>query len=198
MAKKVSAEKFLSLQFKEVCLHAQAFGDKFEKEGFEKFNKGICIMVYFYVYLYLLLYFLKKDYTDEFLDYLKEGITGGYLKDIPFPTKVNIEKYWSQINKDLDLAFENGFPEPKLIAKLLQVAAFDTEYDAFLFISIVESLSNDIKDIVESIKKYTVSESNTICLLDFINLHLKELKLAGVVFAITLAISFMTFFLIYL
>lgn len=113
-ASNVSPENFVEIVFALVCNATQGFADSFEKKYKIDFHKGKFIMIYFYIQLYFCLFALKKKYSNEFLQYIREEVTNGYLDTIEsLDTKNIINELYNELKSQLDNIFEISYEELK-------------------------------------------------------------------------------------
>ena len=152
---KVLADDFLITQFNIITIQVQDFADILEKKYV--FDKGAFIMFYFYMYTYILLFSLKKDYPIEFIDWLEEELTEGYIKTIKTEkTKNMIRKNYNYLKSRYDTIVQDNTPNPLLFTKDLIDLLFNGEPDAILSETIFEIISHHFLFILKTTNQYQI------------------------------------------
>lgn len=156
--KKISAEDFVILQFNLVVNHTQDFANSLETDKID-FNKGLFIMVYFYIYTYMLMFSLKKDYPIDYINYLREEIIEGYLKTInSTETKQEVRNYYKELETLFNDIFKENSLNPEIFADYIINELFDKNTNIYntTKLLIMAHISADFKFILDTTNKFKI------------------------------------------
>lgn len=153
----ISAEDFLILSFNFAVEHVQNLADKIEEKNLKSFKKGSFIMIYFYIFTYMIMFSLKSKYPIEYINYVEDELTNGYLNSVSKNRAKSIKKYFVSIRTFFDAEFNNSIPNIETFTRFIIQESFSERlFDSALFLEIFSSITLDFKFVLNTTNSFNI------------------------------------------